>query len=251
MHDVEVLFEDKDLLVLVKPSGLIVNRSDTTGNVPTLQDFVEKQTKINYFTSSRKGSDSSYETPEEMFAKRSGIVHRLDKETSGIMLVAKNLETFIDLQKQFKERVVQKTYLALSHGKIVPEEGEISVPVGRLNYNRMRFGVVAGGRESITKYKVLHYYTNPKTKETLSFVELYPKTGRTHQIRVHLQYLGHPIFGDELYVGRKVSREDRKVLPRVFLHASQITFLHPTNHKEMHFKALLSKELQEVLDQLQ
>src|SRR5262249_21180394 len=138
--------------------------------------------------------EGEWETPEDAFYNRSGIVHRLDKETSGAMLVAKNVESFASLQGQFKDRVVEKTYKALAHGKISPSVGEISVPVGRLEFNRKRFGVVAGGRESLTHYEVLQNYENLKTKEILSFVELYPKTGRTHQIRVHLQYIGHPIF---------------------------------------------------------
>ena len=147
-------------------------------------------------------------------------------------MVAKNLQAFINLQAQFKERKVQKTYLALAHGKIEPEIGEINISVGRLPWNRKRFGVLSGGRESVTKYKVLSikYYVSGRNKEPLSLVELYPKTGRTHQIRVHLQYIKHPIFADPLYAGRKTSRNDRKLLSRVFLHASKISFFHPARH---------------------
>ena len=245
-----MIYEDQDLLVVNKPAGVIVNRSDTTRHEVTLQEMVEKYLgypkNANRLISQRKPGE--WETPEDAFANRSGIVHRLDKETSGALLVAKNVESFALLQGQFKDRVVEKTYKALSHGKIVPSVGEISVPVGRLEFNRKRFGVVAGGRESLTHYEVLKTYENPKTKEILSFVELYPKTGRTHQIRVHLQYIGHPIFGDELYAGRKTSREDRKILPRVFLHAAKISFNHPTTGERLTFEAPLPQELEQILD---
>ena len=185
------------------------------------------------------------------FYKRAGIVHRIDKETSGILLIAKTEDAFISLQQQFKERTVKKTYLALAHGKLVPPQGEIRVPVGRLPWNRRQFGIVAGGREALTEYTVRAYYrSTDKRKELLSFVELNPLTGRTHQIRVHLQYLGHPIYSDFLYAGRKTQREDRKMLSRVFLHAARISFMHPRNQKAVTYEAALPEELQRVMDQL-
>lgn len=237
-----VIYEDQSLLVLNKPAGVIVNRSDTTAHVATLQDLVEKYLKVSYprIISPRVGE---YPSTEETFRERSGIVHRLDKETSGIILVAKNPEVFGALQKAFKEREVQKTYLALAHGRIQPAEGTINAPVGRQVFNRMRFGVVAGGREAVTFYKVVAYYQHQKTREELSLVELSPKTGRTHQIRVHLKYINHPIVSDELYAGRKTARNDRKELERVFLHAAGITFVHPVFQKEMSFVAPLPEEL--------
>ncbi|MDP2585459.1 MAG: RluA family pseudouridine synthase [Candidatus Levybacteria bacterium] len=189
--------------------------------------------------------DSSFE-----FVARSGIVHRLDKETSGIILVAKTLEAFINLQAQFKERKVQKTYLALAHGKIEPAEGEINVSVGRLPWNRKRFGVVAEGRESVTHYRVISNYQLPATNESLTLVELSPKTGRTHQIRVHLQYIKHPIFADPLYAGRKTSRNDRKLLSRVFLHASKISFSHPETGKVLAFESSIPQGLTSFLENL-
>ncbi|HEX7042452.1 MAG TPA: RluA family pseudouridine synthase [Patescibacteria group bacterium] len=253
-NEPEILYEDKDLLVLNKPAGYVVNRSDTTSNNITLQDWVEKYTKINYsFFWEKKEQESEYPSAEEVFVSRSGIVHRLDKETSGVILVAKNPQSFIDLQRQFKEREVKKVYLALAHGEIKPADGQISVPVGRLEFNRKRFGVVAGGRESLTNYHVIskfEYKIPKKQGEILSLVELYPKTGRTHQIRVHLKHIGHPIFSDELYAGRKTARDDRKVLQRVFLHASEITFFHPLTKKEMNIKAELPKELSNFLKSL-
>jgi len=187
--------------------------------------------------------------PVQEFINRGGVVHRLDKETSGILLLAKNPEAFIELQRQFKEREVKKVYQALAHGK-VPQEGEINVPVGRLPWNRKQFGIVPGGRESKTEYKVLATYENPKDKEILSLVELYPQSGRTHQIRVHLKYIGHPIFADFLYAGRKTARKDRNILPRVFLHAAKISFSHPKTHETMTFESPLPIELRELLDKL-
>lgn len=240
-----IIFQDDDLLVLNKPAGITVNRSDTTVREQTVQDWVAERFAILKFQLSGD--------LESDFMKRAGIVHRLDKETSGILLVAKSESAFIELQRQFKERLVHKTYQALAHGEIAPPTGEINVPVGRTPWNRTHFGVVAGGREARTFYKVLalKHLVMGKTREALSFVELYPETGRTHQIRVHLQYLRHPIFSDELYAGRKTSRDDRKLLPRVFLHAASISFIHPTKGKLVQFQAPLTEELKHFLDSLE
>ncbi|MBF8249825.1 MAG: Pseudouridine synthase [Candidatus Levybacteria bacterium] len=258
----KIIFEDEELLVLDKPAGMIVNRSDTTKGETTLQEWVEGYLKIrnpksevrnksqipnSNIQNSFEFRDSSFE-----FAARAGIVHRLDKETSGIILVAKTLGAFINLQAQFKERKVQKTYLALAHGKVEPETGEINVAVGRLPWNRKRFGVLSGGRESVTRYRVISNIKNQISKipEDLSLVELCPKTGRTHQIRVHLQYVKHPIFADSLYAGRKTSRDDRKLLPRVFLHASKISFFHPKTNELFSFESPLPEELKTFLNDL-
>ncbi len=230
----EILFENDDLLVLNKPSGITVNRSETT-NGNTLQDLVEKMRPI-----------STDEEPE--FIDRSGIVHRLDKETSGCIIVAKNSSSFRNLQAQFKERRIEKEYVALSHGEIKPIEGEIDVPVGRLPWNRKRFGVLSGGREAVTGYKVEKYYK--LDGEVLTYVRLFPKTGRTHQIRVHLKYINHPIFGDELYSGRKTSRNDRRKLIRVFLHAEKINFFDPKTEEQIECTASLPKELTSLLENL-
>lgn len=227
-----IIFEDDDMLVLNKPAWMIVNNSDTTTDVETVQDWLEKK-----FSKEDDGSD---------FYKRAGIVHRLDKETSGILLVAKTVDAFVELQRQFKERIVSKTYIALAHGKVLPEEGIINVPVGRLPWNRTQFGVVAGGRESVTRYRIINSFTLNALSFTL--LELYPETGRTHQIRVHLKHIGHPIFSDPLYGGRKQARNDRKVLNRVFLHAAKILFLHPKTGKQLGFESPLPEELQKVLN---
>lgn len=245
----KVIFEDGDLLVLDKPAGMIVNNADTTKDLVTVQDWVETKFRIqnSELKIENKGADTN---PEDVFKSRAGIVHRLDKETSGILLVAKTLEAFINLQAQFKERKVQKTYVALAHGKIEPAEGEINVSVGRLPWNRKRFGVIAEGRESVTQYKTINNLQLTINNELLTLVELYPKSGRTHQIRVHLQYLHHPIFSDLLYAGRKTSRNDRKLLPRVFLHASKISFSHPKTNELLNFESPLPEDLNSFLGSL-
>lgn len=233
MNDIKTIFEDDYLIVLDKPSGITVNRSETTKG-DTVQDWLEEKLKF-----------QSLEFDKETdFFKRAGIVHRIDKETSGILLVAKTPEAFENLQKQFKERVVKKTYIALAHGKLTGE-GEINIPVGRLPWNRTRFGVLAGGREALTKYKVL---SNPEIgNDRLSLIELYPETGRTHQIRVHLKYINHPIFSDDFYAGRKTARNDRKILPRLFLHAKKISFMHPKTGEILFFESDLPKELKDLI----
>lgn len=296
--NIKIIYEDSDLLVIDKPSGITVNRSDTTREEETVQDFAEKYLKItkgaevahkNFLVrnarqklsqdSLRESASTTNEnfessprppTSDNDFFKRGGIVHRIDKETSGILLIAKNPAAFLNLQKQFKERKVEKTYVALVHEEVKPEIGEINVPVGRLSFNRRRFGIVAGGREAVTKYKALKYLEvqngkwdteslisrNRNIKKSSSktshftLLELYPKTGRTHQIRVHLKYFGHPVFSDPLYAGRKVSRTDRKLLPRLFLHAANISFLHPKTGKQVSFKSDLPKDLENFLSNL-
>jgi 23S rRNA pseudouridine1911/1915/1917 synthase len=244
MNDIKVIYEDNDILVINKPSGVIVNKADTTRHEQTVQDWLEQGPRAACFAKPNEQVESD-------FYNRAGIVHRIDKETSGILVIAKNLVSFENLQAQFKERKVEKTYVALAHGKIEPVEGEISVPIGRLPWNRTRFGAMVGGRESLTKYKVLSIYQSPANKnEQLTFLELYPKTGRTHQIRVHLKHINHPIFGDELYAGRKTSRDDRKFLQRFFLHAKKISFFHPATSKRVEFESPLPSELQNMLDAL-
>ena len=240
-----IIFEDSDMLVLSKPSGMTVNRADTTTGETTLQDFVEEYLHL------PKGEPRVSDTynAEEVFRSRAGIVHRLDKETSGVILIAKTVDSFQKLQAQFKERTVKKVYTALAHGKVEPQEGEINAPIGRLPWNRMRFGVIADGREAVTKFKVqsLKFKVG---NEPLTLLELFPETGRTHQIRVHLKHINHPIFGDFLYAGRKTARDDRKILERVFLHASKISFSHPVSGEALTFDCPLTEELQGVLKHL-
>lgn len=247
---IKIIYEDEDILVIDKPSGITVNKADTTRGEITVQDWSEKYLSISrvpQVAQVSRGKEVIARDARDTFFDRAGIVHRLDKETSGILLIAKSPDAFEDLQRQFKERVIKKTYIAFVHGKVVPESGEINVPVGRLPWNRKQFGVVADGREAVTRYKVLDSKYFETHKEHLTLLELYPETGRTHQIRVHLKYIGHPIFADFLYAGRKTSRDDRKKLSRVFLHAAKITFIHPTTNKSMTVESKLPSELEAVI----
>lgn len=226
-----IIFEDESLLVIDKPTGWITNEADTTVNQSVVQNWVA----------------ANFEFPtakDKLF--RSGIVHRLDKETSGILLIAKTKEAFVNLQSQFKTRQVAKTYLALVHGQVdLPGgAGEIKAPVGRLPWRRDRFGVLAGGREAVTRYKVIQNYEIKKNK--FSLLELTPLTGRTHQIRIHLKYLGYPVVADEFYAGRKTARDDRQWCPRLFLHAAKISFLHPKTGKRVEFESALPIKLEEI-----
>lgn len=237
------------MLVVNKPSGMTVNRAETTRN--TLQDWIDGTGKIpppatDVSQTAVIETGDSFDTPET-FYERSGTVHRLDKETSGVILIAKTVEAFFALQKQFRERTVTKQYLALVHGEVKPETGEVNAPIGRQEWNRMRFGVVAGGKEAQTFYKVREYRKLTRGKEILSLVELMPKTGRTHQIRVHMKYIGYPLFADFLYAGRKTQRDDRKYLGRVFLHAEQISFIHPRTGEQLTFNGELPEALQQFL----
>lgn len=236
----EIIFEDETMIVLNKPAGWITNSASTTGSQPVVQDWLKKNfeyeiAKIDEF--------------------RSGVVHRLDKETSGCLLVAKTKTAFLELQKEFKERKVKKTYIALAHGKIFPKSGEIKASVGRLPWRRDRFGVVPGGREAETNYEVKDYYEKDgigKNNELsqYSLVELTPKTGRTHQIRIHLKYIGHPIVSDDFYVGRKTSIKDKSWCKRLFLHAKSISVIHPKNQKMVSFEADFPTDLKDALKSL-
>ncbi len=229
METPKVIFQDDHILVLNKPSGWITNDAVTTTTQPVIQSWLREN--FDYpLIGDYKGRD--------------GIVHRLDKETSGVLLVAKTRRAFDELQRQFKERIVEKSYIALAHGKIKDKEGKIKVPVGRLPWRRDRFGILPGGRDSETIYKVKDYYGDN------TLVELFPKTGRTHQIRIHLKHIGHPIVADEFYAGRKTARRDREWCPRLFLHAATIKFLHPSTKEETNFEAELASDLKEVLSKL-
>ncbi|MHB8872000.1 MAG: RluA family pseudouridine synthase [Candidatus Doudnabacteria bacterium] len=228
----KIIFEDDSLFVIDKPAGWIVNEAATTKNQPVLQTWLRQ---------------FDYPLVSDIDC-RHGIVHRLDKETSGVMIVAKEKEAFNKLQAEFKNREVQKTYVALVHGKLTPEEGEIGVPVGRLPWRKDRFGVVAGGRASQTFYKVLQFFPGNNAGHTL--VEFYPKTGRTHQIRIHCKYIGHAIVADEFYAGRKTARNDRVWCPRLFLHAASIRFTHPEGGGVVEFKSELPEDLAGVLQSL-
>lgn len=229
----KIIFDDPNFFVVEKPSGWISNEAGTTTTQPVIQTWIKENYKYPL--------NGSWEA-------RDGLVHRLDKETSGLLLIAKNKEVFENLQSQFKERLVQKTYIALVHGRLNTMQGEINETVGRLPWRRDRFGILPGGREATTIYKVTDFYKLEKDEFTL--LELTPKTGRTHQIRIHLKHIGHPIVSDDFYAGRKTSKKDRKWCPRLFLHAGVITFIHPVTGKNVSFESQLPLDLRETLETL-
>ena len=143
---------------------------------------------------------------------------------------------------------MRKEYLALAHGKVEPEEGTINVPLGRSRFDRQKFAVTPGGRISETSYQIASRLTNNGLRFTL--LRLFPKTGRTHQIRVHLKYFGHPIVADEKYGGEKRAKLDKTWCPRLVLHAAKITFFHPITKREITIEAELPKKLNELISRL-
>lgn len=232
--EIPIIYEDDDLVVIDKPAGLVVNRSDSA-NRDTLQSWIEAEYRF------PKVGNSD-------FFKRAGIVHRLDKDTSGLIIIAKNDESFKLLQQQFFQRIVSKKYQTLVHGKI-PQAGSINAPVGRLPWNRRKFGVIPDGRTAETNYKVVSYY---KFKNNLySLLLVTPITGRTHQIRIHLKYLGFPVVGDILYNGKKFIEEDRVFTNRIFLHACYLHFQIPGSYKWLELKSDLPENLLFVLTRLE
>jgi 23S rRNA pseudouridine1911/1915/1917 synthase len=184
---------------------------------------------------------------------RPGIVHRLDRMTSGLVIVAKNDAALRELSSQFKNREVRKTYLALVHGRVQAESGEIERPVGRDPRRRIRMRTSGlGSREALTQYQVRRRFPH------FTLLEAHPRTGRTHQIRVHLSSVGHPVVGDTLYgapsrlpAGVLDHAQDEKTLARTFLHAAAIRFRHPRSGEELAFEVPLPAELQHFLDRLQ
>jgi len=226
---IKKIFEDKYLLVVEKPAGMVVNISATTNKMITLQDCLIKN-----------GLGKGVE--------KNGIVHRIDKETSGALIIAKTNQVMQDLQKQFKERTVRKEYLTLVHGEVKPATGEIKMPVTRNPFNRTKFGVFVGGKPAETSYQAMEIYK--KGQEKFSLLKVKPKTGRTHQIRVHMKYINHPVVADNLYAGRKTNKKDRLWCKRLWLHAHVLEVIHPVLKKKMQFEVKLASDLQTVLEKL-
>lgn len=231
-----ILFENDAFLAINKPPGIVVNRAESVKG-ETVQDWAEKQVT----------NLQSNKVTNEDFFNRAGIVHRIDKETSGILLIAKTPRAFVELQRQFKERVIKKTYLAIVHGELKPEEGVVRAPVGRLPWNKERFGIVPGGKDSVTNYTVIRFGIAKQNEEKITFVELHPETGRTHQIRVHMKYINHPIVGDYLYAGRKTSRDDREWAPRVMLHAWKLVCLDPITASPIEIVAQIPDDMNSII----
>lgn len=240
--DLPVIFEDDYLLAIDKPAGLVVNRRENVKE-ETVQDWAENRIrpKDDQLTAEAvRGSD---------FYERGGIVHRIDKDTSGILLIAKNEDVFSKLQQLFKEKQIEKIYLALVHGKVSADLKEINLPVGRLPWNRRKFGVLPQGRPAVTLIFPVNYYRDKDYKD-YTLIKAQPKTGRIHQIRIHLKNANHPLVSDSLYSGRKTLLADLNICPRMFLHAQQISFRHPVSGQKIGIESKMPEVLKTCLEGL-
>jgi len=223
----EVLYEDNDLVAINKPAGLAVHPSPGHPSGTLVNALLARCTDLSGIGG----------------ALRPGIVHRLDKDTSGLILVAKHDAAHRHLQGQFKGRAVSKVYLALVEGELTPTRGRIEAPIGRDPRQRQRMRIISvseGGREAVTEYRVL------EALKGTTLVEVHPLTGRTHQIRVHLSAVGHPIVGDRLYGFRR----GWPGLDRQFLHAWKLTFHLPSTGNPVTLVAPLPADLRQVLQAL-
>ncbi len=223
----DVVFEDPDVLVVDKPAGLVVHPSPGHWSGTLVNALLARDTAY--------GGIAGVERP--------GIVHRLDRDTSGLLMVAKNDAAQTSLMAQLKARRVKKTYLALVQGSVQAAAGRIEAPIGRDTKNRMRMAVVADGRPSVTGYRVRERFAG------WSLLEVDLVTGRTHQIRVHLAALGHPVAGDAVY-GTGTARRGPDGLGRLFLHAWRLVFAAPSTGELVRAEAPLPAELEEVLARL-
>ena len=228
----QIIYEDDSILVLSKPAGLVVNRAQTVRG-GSLQDWLDSYLKI-------KPSASP-----DVFARRSGLAHRLDKDTSGLLLIAKNSDAFFYLKNLFQTKKIKKYYLALVHGKPKEPGGAISSPLGRIGMKRT---TKVSGKKLIDKKEAETNYKTIKNYENYTLLELSPKTGRTHQLRVHLNSIGHPIAGDKIYGFKKLP--DPVGLSRLFLHAYKLNFTTPTG-KALSLETDLPKELQKILNDVE
>src|SRR5574344_2749948 len=222
---VDVIYEDNDIIVVNKPKGLVVHPAN--GN--------PDGTLVNAIMAICKDSLSGI--GGEI---RPGIVHRLDKDTSGLLIVAKNDKAHIKMSDQIKNREVNKIYIALVRGQVPEEEATISMPIARSTKDRKKMAVTKTGKEAVTHFKVLKRYN----KYTLLEVKI--DTGRTHQIRVHLSEIGHPVIGDMVYSNGK----NEFGIEGQMLHAKSLDFKHPISGKKMHLEAELPKYFEEILNKL-
>jgi 23S rRNA pseudouridine1911/1915/1917 synthase len=243
-----VVYEDEYLAVINKPAGMVVHPG-TGISSGTLANALAFHFGIGGMS---HGADDSEQSKIQNLKSKIGIVHRLDKDTSGLMVVAKNEEILDKLSEQFRERQVFKSYVALVHGEPEEDFGEIEAPIAREKHNRTRMAVRAHGRYAKSLWKVKKRFA----KFSLVAVEI--KTGRTHQIRVHMAHINHPVVGDETYnAGRDKTVHDLTIrkaitdLGRFFLHAEKLSFTHPVTGEQMNFNATLAPELAGFLESLQ
>jgi len=233
---IDIVYEDTTLMVVNKPAGLVVHPAAGTPS-GTLDNALAYHFQ---------------QLPDAGTGVRPGIVHRLDRDTSGLLVVAKTEAALENLSDQFRDRTVFKSYVALVHGRVLAKTGRIDQPLARDPTNRTRMAVVRGGRNALTLYRVRRSFG----RFTLLDVEL--KTGRTHQIRVHLAWIKHPVVGDETYGGgRDNTIQDPRLRARIrslnrqFLHAEKLGFIHPETREPVKFEAPLPEELSEVLSALE
>lgn len=226
---IEIIHEDNDIIVVNKPKGLVVHPAN--GN--------PDGTLVNAIMAICKESLSGI--GGEI---RPGIVHRLDKDTSGLLIVAKNDIAHIKMSEQIKNREVKKTYIALVRGIVPENEATIKMPIGRSTKDRKKMAVTKNGKEAITHFKVLGRYTTNNASYTL--LEIKIDTGRTHQIRVHMAQIGHPVVGDIVYSNGK----NEFAIEGQMLHAKSLDFKHPITQKQMLLEAPLPQYFEEVLKNL-
>jgi len=230
----DILFEDEALLVLNKPAGLVVHPAPGhwTGTLVNA---------LLYHFDTSGGSVSTIGGKE-----RPGLVHRLDKETSGIMVIAKTDQAHRALAAQFKQHTITRMYEALVWGVPKQGRGQIELAIGRDSKERKKFSArTARPKPSVTEYKVVERFGKIAAR-----VDLFPKTGRTHQLRVHMTAIGHPLLGDPTYGGRKVRALEALEIPRVMLHARTLGFLHPVSGKPLEFTSELPPDMASVLTAL-
>ena len=237
---IDIIFEDDEIIVINKQAGMTVHpgKGNLNGTLANALAFHCKQL-----------SDING-------AIRPGIVHRLDKDTSGLIIVAKTNFTHMKLAEQFANRLVKKVYYGITWGTWKAKEGVIDQPIGRKKNDPTLFIVNASGKKAQTKYKII------KESQYFSYVNYFPKTGRTHQIRVHSAYSGNPIIGDEKYGGGlsrikgyipEISRKMEslfKIMHRHILHAKKISFIHPRSEKEMNFETDLPDDIQNIINKI-
>ncbi len=220
--DLDIVYEDDSLMVINKPSGLVVH--------PAAGHF--SGTLVNGLISYTKNLSSSNGK------LRPGIVHRIDKDTSGLLVIAKNDKVHEMLSKQLKDKTLSRIYVALVSGRINHDTGTIDAPIARDPYDRKKMCVTdENSKEAVTHFKVLDRYKNS------TLIELKLETGRTHQIRVHMAYIKHPIINDPVYGGKKSTSFGQ------MLHAKEISFIHPVTNKKMTFSCKVPEEFNKILEE--
>ena len=242
-YKLDIIYEDNDVMVINKPAGLVVHPG--AGNF----DNTLVNALINYDKKNLSSINGEL---------RPGIVHRLDKDTSGVIIVAKNNFAHTHLSKQFNEHSIDRKYIALVWGKLRPQKGEIKTFITRSSKNRQLMDVSqTKGKLAITNYKTIEIYENSRVP-TLSLVEYKLKTGRTHQIRVHMKFKGNPILGDKSYKKKLKKLKDVdpelneiiKKIDRQCLHAKSLGFLHPTKNQRLFFESKLPNDLHKIVKKL-